>query len=91
VGKSKELIHRRNVLMIKLIWVFLLLDIGINLLVRNYPSLFVDFLGVENRSQMDTLNKMGCNEIQRYLVSRPLPGDQFESAILKNTNQLTGV
>ena len=33
--------------------------------------------GVENRAQLDTLRALGCDEVQGYLLSRPLPADEF--------------
>ena len=31
--------------------------------------------GVETEEQLETLRSMGCDEIQGYLVSRPVPAD----------------
>ena len=33
--------------------------------------------GVESRAQLDTLRALGCDEVQGYLLSRPLPADEF--------------
>ena len=33
--------------------------------------------GVETREQLHTLTRLGCNEIQGYLISRPLPADEI--------------
>jgi len=33
--------------------------------------------GVENRAQLDFLVKLGCEKVQGYLFSRPLPADEF--------------
>jgi diguanylate cyclase len=33
--------------------------------------------GVETRSTWDALRDMGCDMAQGYLISRPLPADQF--------------
>ena len=30
--------------------------------------------GVETKAQLEILRSLGCNEIQGYLVARPLPG-----------------
>ena len=35
--------------------------------------------GVETRPQLDCLSRYGCDEIQGYLVSRPLPEDELAS------------
>ncbi|WP_199624524.1 EAL domain-containing protein [Paenibacillus alkalitolerans] len=34
--------------------------------------------GVETREQLQFLREKGCNEIQGYVYSKPLPADQFE-------------
>lgn len=34
--------------------------------------------GVENSSQMDILKKLGCDWIQGYLLSKPVPVEDFE-------------
>ena len=34
--------------------------------------------GVETAGQCDLLVKMGCNELQGYLFSKPVPGDEIE-------------
>jgi EAL domain-containing protein (putative c-di-GMP-specific phosphodiesterase class I) len=39
--------------------------------------------GVENREQFAFLQKMGCDEIQGYLFSRPLEVDKFSDLISK--------
>jgi diguanylate cyclase (GGDEF)-like protein len=41
--------------------------------------------GVENHEQLQALNAMGCNEIQGYLFSRPLPVDQFSELLARVT------
>ena len=33
--------------------------------------------GVETEAQAERLRAYGCDEMQGYLFSRPLPGDQF--------------
>lgn len=37
--------------------------------------------GVETKEQYDLLKEMGCDIIQGYYLSRPLPSDQFEAII----------
>ena len=39
--------------------------------------------GVETQSQLDTLKKMGCNVIQGYYFSKPVPAEEFEKFIEK--------
>ena len=35
--------------------------------------------GVETAEQMFTLKKMGCDIVQGYYFSRPLPAEEFEA------------
>jgi EAL domain-containing protein (putative c-di-GMP-specific phosphodiesterase class I) len=37
--------------------------------------------GVETSEQFDLLRKFGCNVVQGYLFSRPIPGDEVERFI----------
>jgi len=37
--------------------------------------------GVENPAQMELLRQKGCDEMQGYWLSTPLPAAQFESFI----------
>lgn len=39
--------------------------------------------GVENAAQLELLRKMGCDEIQGYYLSKPIPSTDFEE-LLKN-------
>ena len=39
--------------------------------------------GVETAEQASALKTMGCDIIQGYYFSRPLPADEFESFIVK--------
>ncbi len=41
--------------------------------------------GVETEKQLQLLKNVGCSLVQGFYFSRPLPPDQFEAAILKNT------
>jgi diguanylate cyclase (GGDEF)-like protein/PAS domain S-box-containing protein len=43
--------------------------------------------GVETLTQLDYLRTMGCDEIQGYYFSRPLPADEFE-ALLRQGRRL---
>ena len=48
--------------------------------------------GVESAEQQAFLKKNGCDEIQGYFLSAPLPAEQFEAFVRKTnaTNQATG-
>lgn len=39
--------------------------------------------GVETKEQLDILKKLGCDIIQGYFFSKPLPADEFEELIIK--------
>lgn len=40
--------------------------------------------GVEQKEQYDLLQELGCHYMQGFYISRPLPADKFEQAILIN-------
>jgi len=40
--------------------------------------------GVETEEQLQILKELGCNKVQGYLISQPLPADQFEAFLRKN-------
>lgn len=40
--------------------------------------------GVETVAQLQFLKDAGCNEVQGYLLSRPLPADDFEQLLREN-------
>ncbi|RYE97271.1 MAG: EAL domain-containing protein, partial [Oxalobacteraceae bacterium] len=39
--------------------------------------------GVETAEQLDYLRRQGCDEMQGYYFSRPLPADAFEQLLRK--------
>jgi EAL domain-containing protein (putative c-di-GMP-specific phosphodiesterase class I) len=41
--------------------------------------------GVETEQQRDLLQKIGCDYGQGYLFSRPIPADQFEALLLRDS------
>lgn len=43
--------------------------------------------GVERQRQLDILCDMGCNEVQGYLLSRPLPVDEFRRKLTASIRQ----
>jgi EAL domain-containing protein (putative c-di-GMP-specific phosphodiesterase class I) len=43
--------------------------------------------GVETVEQLQFLKNAGCDEVQGYLFSRPLPADEFERALRENWSQ----
>lgn len=45
--------------------------------------------GVETPEQLTILRQLGCNEIQGYLFSRPLPTDELKDLILSETQTIT--
>jgi EAL domain-containing protein (putative c-di-GMP-specific phosphodiesterase class I) len=40
--------------------------------------------GVETEEQLQILKELGCNKVQGYLISQPLPADEFETFLRKN-------
>lgn len=37
--------------------------------------------GVERQTQLDVLRELGCDTVQGYLISRPLPSDQLDTVL----------
>ncbi|MGP1433135.1 MAG: putative bifunctional diguanylate cyclase/phosphodiesterase [Catonella sp.] len=42
--------------------------------------------GVEDKNQLNLLEKLGCDEIQGYIWGRPIPADEFEEKYIINAN-----
>ena len=40
--------------------------------------------GIETQTELDFLAKHGCDEIQGYLFSRPLPAKHFQKLLLSH-------
>lgn len=40
--------------------------------------------GVESENQLDILSSLGCEEVQGYLLGKPMPASEFEEMLLKN-------
>ena len=55
----------------------LILNIGSNLKIPVVAE------GVETRTQLLLLKKMGCDLVQGYYFARPLPASEFEARIIK--------
>ena len=60
----------------------LILDIARNL------KLLVIAEGVETENQMLMLKNAGCDLIQGYYFSRPLPPEEFERLIIREKNKM---
>jgi len=45
--------------------------------------------GVETEEQFEFLKSHGCEVVQGYLISRPLPADEFEMFLSKQDNLAT--
>ena len=45
--------------------------------------------GVETKSHMEKLYEMGCEEIQGYFISKPLPQVDFEKFVGHSSKELT--
>jgi EAL domain-containing protein (putative c-di-GMP-specific phosphodiesterase class I) len=41
--------------------------------------------GVETEQQRDLLKTFGCDYVQGYLYSRPVPADEFEQLLIRKT------
>jgi EAL domain-containing protein (putative c-di-GMP-specific phosphodiesterase class I) len=39
--------------------------------------------GVENAEQLAILRGLGCNEVQGYLIARPMPAEAIEALLVK--------
>src|SRR6202011_6347086 len=50
-------------------------------------NLTVTAEGVERQGQLDWLRSRGCNEVQGFLLSRPLTAADLEQLLLANMNQ----
>jgi diguanylate cyclase (GGDEF)-like protein/PAS domain S-box-containing protein len=46
--------------------------------------------GVETQGQLVALRKLRCDQYQGYLISRPVPAEEFAPRFLEHTRQLTG-
>ena len=60
--------------------VSLILDIA------EYLKLKVVAEGVEEKGQLEILKNAGCDLVQGYYFSKPLPPEEFEALIIKEMN-----
>lgn len=44
--------------------------------------------GVETKAQLEMLNNIGCDDIQGYYISRPLPAEEFKTGYLEKKQRL---
>ena len=52
--------------------------IGIILQIAKYLNVLSIAEGVEDQLQMDDLKKLGCDIVQGYYFSKPVPAKEFE-------------
>lgn len=45
--------------------------------------------GVETQEQMNILTELGCEEVQGYLMGKPMPPELFEEVFLKNIEKVS--
>jgi EAL domain-containing protein (putative c-di-GMP-specific phosphodiesterase class I) len=45
--------------------------------------------GVETAEQLELLRKQGCNEVQGYLIGKPLPIERYAGVVGKPKSRLT--
>jgi diguanylate cyclase (GGDEF)-like protein len=46
--------------------------------------------GIENREQLESLRRLGCQIVQGYFISRPVPADAINALLSKNWLQALG-
>jgi diguanylate cyclase (GGDEF)-like protein len=46
--------------------------------------------GIENRAQLESLRSLGCQVVQGYFISRPVPADAINALLSKNWLQALG-
>lgn len=56
--------------------------------IAKYLNVPVVAEGVETKEQVDSLKKLGCDIIQGYYFSKPIPNDEFESFIIKRKEMI---
>ena len=57
--------------------------VGIIILLAQQLEMTTIAEGVENQEQLDLLKQLGCDDIQGYHISRPMPADEFTRHFLK--------
>jgi EAL domain-containing protein (putative c-di-GMP-specific phosphodiesterase class I) len=46
--------------------------------------------GVETSSQLETLKSLGCDAVQGYFFSKPVPADEVKTLVDRNQSQVKG-
>ena len=41
--------------------------------------------GVETKEQLELMNRLGCDYVQGFYYSRPLPPDEFEKLLVRDS------
>jgi EAL domain-containing protein (putative c-di-GMP-specific phosphodiesterase class I) len=57
--------------------------VGIILEMAKMLGVGVNAEGVENAGQLEKLNSMGCDMVQGFYFSKPVPPEEFEKLIMK--------
>ena len=56
--------------------------------IAKYLSVPIIAEGVETKEQLDSLKKLGCDIIQGYYFSKPIPDNEFEKFIIKRKEMI---
>ena len=56
--------------------------------IAKYLSVPIIAEGVETKEQLDSLKQLGCDIIQGYYFSKPIPDNEFEKFIIKRKEMI---